>query len=248
MDKTSIQKTTKIRVFGTLESPNMLQWDFRVLLWNIHKCLSKKLPEDMNRLLDRADIVLFQEALFSEKWEGLFEKFDGFGWGFFKGFRFPRREIFSGVMTGSRYTMSGHTIHSTTDQEPILRTHKSSGLSYFPIAWKSERLLIINTHAMNFNFGKPFRRQLEETLLLIRDHIGPMIWAGDFNTWSKARKRFLLEVASSLGLSWMEPMQDTRFLKLDHILYRGIEPLYAEVIGAIKSSDHKPILAGFRMG
>jgi endonuclease/exonuclease/phosphatase (EEP) superfamily protein YafD len=136
-------------------------------------------------------MVLFQEALLSDKWQKLLSSFERFGWGFFRGFEFSGTGISSGVMTGSRYEMQDHHIHSTADREPILRTAKSSGLSYFPIAGRTDQLLVINTHAMNFNFGQPFRSQIEGTVRMIEGHVGPMIWAGDFNTWSKGRRSFL---------------------------------------------------------
>ncbi len=244
---TLLQDNIKIKVFWTLWEKPALTGEFRLLLWNIHKCLSGRLPADITQLLEHTDMVLFQEALLSEKWEQILSRFEGFDWGFFRGFHFPKSNIASGVMTGSRYQMQDHTIHSTTDREPILATAKSSGLSYFPIAGRTEQLLVINTHAMNFNFGRPFRKQLEDTVRMIEWHVGPMIWAGDFNTWSKWRKSFLKTIADSLGLKWITPEQDRRFLQLDHILCRGVEPLYAKVVDHISSSDHKPIIAGFRM-
>lgn len=173
----SIITDTKIRVFGTLGEKPSIKGEFRILLWNIHKCLSKKLPADITRLLENVDMVLFQEALLSEKWTDFLTKMERFHWGFFRGFQFAKSEIFSGVMTGSRYQMTDHHIHSTEDSEPILRTHKSSGFSYFPIEGKTETLLVINTHAMNFNFGKPFEKQIHATIERIKNHIGPMIWA-----------------------------------------------------------------------
>lgn len=74
-----------------------------------------------------------------------------------------------------------------------------------------------------------------------------MIWAGDFNTWSTKRMRQLEIVASSLGLEWVIPENDRRFLKLDHILYRGMMPRYAEVRHDVTTSDHFPIFAEFEI-
>jgi endonuclease/exonuclease/phosphatase (EEP) superfamily protein YafD len=47
-----------------------------------------------------------------------------------------------------------------------------------------------------------------------------MIWAGDFNTWSRGRMEFLMNIAEKLGLEKIDFSYDPRFLKLDHILYR----------------------------
>lgn len=113
--------------------------------------------------MDQVDIVLFQEALDSSWWTHFFSHYQ-FRWDFFRGFRFPRSDISSGVMTGSRYLSTHQDIHTTRDREPLLRTRKSSGFSLFPISGREESLLVINTHAMNFNFGKAFREQIIETM------------------------------------------------------------------------------------
>lgn len=100
---------------------------------------------------------------------------------------------------------------------------------------------------MNFNFGTPFLRQIQTVYEAIKDHEGPMIWAGDFNTWSKKRFIELRKITELLGLEWLEPENDRRFLKLDHILYRGIIPKYATIGSNVKTSDHFPIFAEFEI-
>lgn len=59
--------------------------------------------------------------------------------------------------------------------------------------------------------------------------------------------RELAKVAEELGLKWLIPENDKRFLKLDHILYRGVHPRFSEIRHDIKTSDHFPIWAEFEM-
>lgn len=219
---------------------------FRICVWNVHKCLSRKLKADIEKLFQDFDIILMQEAVFSEKWNQIWKNIQDFKWDFFRSFSL-KNNVETGVLTGSKYRQKILTILPTVDREPILRTPKATGISLIDIAGKSEKLLVVNTHAMNFNLGKPFLRQIESVYEAIQSHEGPMIWAGDFNTWSEKRFIELRKIAKELGLEWIIPENDKRFLKLDHILYRGIKPRYAEVGHNIKTSDHYPLFAEFEI-
>ncbi len=219
---------------------------FRLCVWNVHKCLSKKLRYDIYNLLKEFDIVMIQEAVLSDTWTTIWKNLSDFNWDFFRSFSI-RRGTETGVLTGSKYKQKILAILPSVDREPILRTPKATGMSLIDITGRVEKLLIVNTHAMNFNFGKPFLRQIQSVQLAIEHHVWPMIWAWDFNTWSKKRMRALAKVAEELGLEWLIPENDQRFLKLDHILYRGVHPRFSEIRHDIKTSDHFPIWAEFEM-
>ncbi len=236
---------TKIKNFGTPDN-NEVDGTFNVLIWNVHKCLSNVLEQDLKYMLRYCDIVLMQEAVISEYWEKALAYFDRFEWSFFKSFNL-RKNSETWVLTGSRFDRIAQSILPTKHKEPILRTPKASGISLFPIKNSMEKLMVINTHAMNFNFWTPFMEQISEIAESIQWHIGPMIWAGDFNTWSKWRMEFLMQIAESLWLEKIDFSYDPRFLKLDHILYRGLAPITCEIFDTVKSSDHYPISAQFEL-
>lgn len=237
-------KTHNTFTFGIPEI-EAIESSFRICVWNVHKCLSKKLHRDIEKIFRDFDIVLMQEAVLSETWTTIWKSITEFNWEFFRSFTLWRNQGETGVLTGSKYRQKILAIVQTTDREPILRTPKATGISLINIAGREEKLLIVNTHAMNFNFGKPFLRQIEAVFEAIQDHEWPMIWAGDFNTWSKKRFWMLGWIAEELGLTWLIPENDHRMLKLDHILYRWVTPLYAEVGHTIKTSDHYPLFAEF---
>ncbi len=197
-------------------------------------------------MLHHFDIVLMQEAVMSETWTGIWKNIHTFTWGFFRSFSLGKHTE-TGVLTGSKFHQKILRILPSLDTEPLLRTPKASGISLIEIVGRKEQLLVINTHAMNFNFGTPFLRQIQTVYEAIKDHEGPMIWAGDFNTWSKKRFIELRKITELLGLEWLEPENDRRFLKLDHILYRGIIPKYATIGSNVKTSDHFPIFAEFEI-
>ncbi len=187
-----------------------------------------------------------QEAVISEYWEKALHYFDRFEWSFFKSFNLHKNSE-TGVLTGSRFNQLAQAILPTKHKEPILRTPKATGISLFPIKDSSKKLMVINTHAMNFNFGTPFMEQITEIAETIEWHVGPMIWAGDFNTWSKGRMEFLMNIAEKLWLEKIDFSYDPRFLKLDHILYRWLSPVTCEIFDTVKSSDHYPISAQFEL-
>lgn len=55
--------------------------------------------------------------------------------------------------------------------------------SYYKINGSKESLLVINTHVVNFATTEAFRTFIGELLQVIREHQGPLILGGDFNTW-----------------------------------------------------------------
>ena len=56
-------------------------------------------------------------------------------------------------------------------------------------------LVTVNLHAINFTLGtKDFQNQIEQLENAVKKHKGPLIIAGDFNTWSRvAGKKFVEE-------------------------------------------------------
>ncbi len=100
-----------------------------------------------------------------------------------------------------------------------------------------------------------FKTQLQELESALFAHQGPLIFSGDFNTWSRSRAAFLELVATRLGLTPVafapnESKKIKRFLlspPLDYIFYRGLseKKASAKVLDQIFSSDHKPMLAEF---
>ena len=116
----------------------------------------------------------------------------------------------------------------------------------FPLAGTGRTVAISNLHGINFTLllGS-FRSQLEAVAAELARHDGPIVFAGDFNTWSDDRSALLNEVASRLGLKPVEVNPDGRRrtlgLHLDHLFVRGFTVVQASA-PEVKSSDHNPIL------
>jgi endonuclease/exonuclease/phosphatase (EEP) superfamily protein YafD len=104
----------------------------------------------------------------------------------------------------------------------------------------------VNIHAVNFTFGvSDYRRQLHQIRTALRDHRGPIIMTGDFNSWRLRRQRMLQQLVSDLNLEAPEYKLDNRVRMfghaLDHIYTRGFsaQPVISPVV---TSSDHNPLV------
>ena len=162
-----------------------------------------------------------------------------------------------GVLTAAHaYNLSYCMIHSE-HREPLLATPKVALIAEYPLAGTESTLLTINIHGINFVRSHKFAVQLRQIEAAIVHHLGPIIFAGDFNTWRPERMALLEASMARLGLSRVDfeeacDRQLKRFLKfdpLDHVFYRGLVllPQETQVIGTAESSDHKPMVVTFKL-
>jgi endonuclease/exonuclease/phosphatase (EEP) superfamily protein YafD len=131
--------------------------------------------------------------------------------------------------------------------EPLLRTPKATALSLYAIAGSEQTLLVINIHGVNFSIGtEALRAQLQQSIDWISRHQGPIVFAGDFNTWSDERQALVDDYAGQLGLQPLLFKQDFRTTvfdrALDHIYVRGLTVIETSTIETT-TSDHNPLMA-----
>jgi endonuclease/exonuclease/phosphatase (EEP) superfamily protein YafD len=109
---------------------------------------------------------------------------------------------------------------------------------------------------VNFSLGlKGFGQQLDALLGDAGAHPGPVIFSGDFNTWSRWRMDLLLRKMEAAGLRRVEfeaeaPMPRWLSAKsLDHVFHShgrfALTPSKARILGSVRSSDHAPLLVDF---
>lgn len=218
--------------------------EISLITWNAHKLADEKFMPDLIHLSQEADIILIQEAMHnSELQNTLVNKFD-FSFSFNKSFCTSHKQA-TGVMSASRYLLQSNSTLASPDLEPITNTPKVSGYSAIKIP-EIGIIHVINTHGLNFNLGSKFDRQINKLAEFIEKLQGPVIWAGDFNTWSARRQKHLDKKTKELGLAHLIPENDNRNQKLDHVYIRGLEVIDIQILENIKSSDHLPIKAIFK--
>jgi endonuclease/exonuclease/phosphatase (EEP) superfamily protein YafD len=214
----------------------------RVATWNIHKEGDRGWQKDLTTLIAGNDIVLLQETtLAPEMLDALHQ--ENLRWIMASSFAFGGVDI--GVLTASH----APPVASCTQRvvEPLIRLPKSAIISWFAVDGRAQRLAVANVHAINFSLSLDgYREQFTALADALATHEGPIILAGDLNTWSAARTDVVEEVARRLALSEVRPAEDKRSLffgnQLDHILVRGLRVVSSAAI-AVDSSDHNPVTA-----
>ena len=245
------ETTGSARLGGTLPSSVTL------LTWNTQKLHDPKIEEDLSSLVRQhsPDLVFLQEVnigrLTIEQMGGHFAEAWSYPW--------PGGASV-GVVTLSHLWPKQSRPVQTGWREFFVTTPKVSLITEYPLQ-NGRTLLAVNVHLLNFETWDPFmlRAQLQDLETEVAKHEGPVIMAGDFNTWNQARLTLVSEMADRLQLAeitgfskgrktgdlnsdvlhWMFGVQPE--LPLDRVYSRGFEAASVEVLPA-DSSDHRPVL------
>ncbi|MEN8141703.1 MAG: endonuclease/exonuclease/phosphatase family protein [Thermodesulfobacteriota bacterium] len=219
---------------------------FQIVTWNIYKGLKKNWQADLQRYADQSDILILQEGYLSPAMHQFLEE-NLYYWHMANAFRF--RNTICGVITASKVSPLAQC--AMRQQEPLLRLPKTTMVTSYALAGHGESLLVINLHMVNFTLGqRAFRSQLAAVGSLMVDHEGPVILAGDLNTWNSKRLAIIHQFSQRHDLQEVEFARDQRSTRfgqiLDHVWYRGLVPSGAH-IEDVSSSDHNPCLVTFRV-
>ncbi len=217
----------------------------RIVTWNIHKQDDAGWQRDLARFVDASDIVLLQEVVLDDELRAIVER-AGLGWVMASSFFYGGHDI--GVMTAARVAPLAKCTQRVG--EPLIVVPKSAVVSWYRLEGQAQPLAIVNLHAINFSFTLgAYENQFAALAAALADHRGPLIFAGDFNSWNDARRDAIKAAASKLGLVETTLADDRRSLffgkQLDHILVRGLDVVDVAAI-PVRSSDHNPLVATLR--
>lgn len=213
----------------------------RLFVWNIHKADDPRLSQDFADLSFGADIALFQEAVSYEAFtHEITTANPNFAWTMAKSFQ-QGDLSFTGVATGARVKALREEVIISDAKEPVLETPKTILLSEFALENAPETLLVANIHGINFVSLESYKSQIRQLLEKIRRHHGPLIVAGDFNTWDPARMDYLQKAFAPLRIKHIStPIAG--ILDLDHIFVRDMKARFVFDLSHIDSSDHAPLM------
>jgi endonuclease/exonuclease/phosphatase (EEP) superfamily protein YafD len=226
----------------------------RLLVWNIHKQGDFGWERDLSGFAAASDVMLLQETVLQPALRDILDD-SGLRWVMASSFLLGADD--NGVLTATRIA----PIASCTQRavEPLIRIPKSAVISWLPITdtrtdtrtGSRETLAIANVHSINFELAPDvYRSQLEALADALAAHRGPIIFAGDFNTWNDARDGVVAEIAARLGLTELNLRVDQRAVffgrHLDHIFIRGLQLIDVGAI-PVTSSDHNPLAATLRI-
>ncbi len=217
-----------------------------ILNWNIYKGEKKNWANDFRQLSNGKDLVIIQEARLNPEVKETLKK-QSINWTLNTGF-YVNDEA-TGVLTGSRVKPVSSCGLRTT--EPFLRLPKTVLVNEYNLSGTDEKLLVANIHSINFTLGtEVYGAQIDALKAAIDNHQGPVIVAGDFNSWSDARKEIINNMATDLSLKAVTYKSKNRVTifgnEIDHVFYRGLEAVASEA-KQVTSSDHNPIKVTFRV-
>ena len=230
-------------VLAKVKSPGVaaqkLTLPFTLSNWNIYKQKNKNWQKELQKLAQKSDLLTLQETKHSPQFIH-FSQINNFF--YFHNNAFTYQEVVYGVNTLSKVKAS--YVCGTRYSEPWTIIPKTALATLYPLEKKAQSLLLINIHGVNFTFtAAPLKEQIQPYLTLSKAHRGPVIFSGDFNTWSSAR---LKEVEHTFQKAGFQPVlfkSDQRInifgKPVDHIYYRGLEVIKSES-WATDASDHNP--------
>ena len=219
---------------------------FNLMNWNMLKGGRRGWRKDFTRLSRGSDVILLQEAYLSDELRNTLNSAKS-NWNLATSVRYWGRE--SGVLTASEIAPDVICIHRF--DEPLLNTPKTSLFTRFSMLPRQPYLVIVNVHAVNFTMDTAsYQNYWQELEMILASHDGPLIVAGDFNTWNAERLAIMAMAARRLKLQPVrfEPDRRSRFFGqvVDHVYYRGLVPSNA-VVHEVATSDHNPIKVNFKL-
>ncbi|MEM1174742.1 MAG: endonuclease/exonuclease/phosphatase family protein [Pseudomonadota bacterium] len=213
--------------------------EIELLNWNIKKGSRSVWQDDLRSMAVGADLVVLQEAAVEIGIETEVPHLQHSS--------FARGFVSASKTTGVATFSSAAPVSECRFQvvEPLLRTPKATSITAYPLAEKSENLLVVNLHAVNFTLGVArYGEQIGQVRAVIDAHDGPAILSGDFNTWNRKRLDLVNELVSDFGFSPVPMHTDDRKTfngyPLDHVFVRGFETA-SGATSSVRSSDHNPM-------
>lgn len=239
----SANNFTKACLSSSVKTPLDNNGKLSVAVWNIYKQQNEGWQIELSKLSRNRQLILLQEA-------SLTSELIGFTHSQNKtadiARAFSRFNVVNGVMNIA--SISPIKVCARLSAEPWIRLAKSALVAYYPLS-NHQSLLVINLHSINFAWTLvEYQSQLTQFRDDIKKHKGPVILAGDFNTWRRARVKIINDFISDLGLIEALPTRDvrTKFMgyPLDHLYYRGLK-LKSVAASTTQASDHAPLTATF---
>ncbi|QYK05283.1 endonuclease/exonuclease/phosphatase family protein [Shewanella zhangzhouensis] len=216
-----------------------------LLVWNIHKQSDGEWPKALWTQGEQWQLLLLQEVELSTDFSAALENHQ-FSWSMMPAFRFQGLDY--GVMLAARRPpLEGCGLLKV---EPWIRLPKAALYGFYALS-NGETLLAVNLHGINFDPNlQEWEDQLAPLLRLVKQHQGPVILAGDFNSWGERRSKKLEKLIEPLGLKVVRFEPDERIrvfgTPLDWVFYRGLHLKKAQS-PTTNVSDHAPLMVQFEL-
>lgn len=227
--------------------------ELKVLVWNIHRGDDELFSYDYQELARDKDLVLLQEANLNQELAQML-KLPKVQLVHAESFTSPLSATKMGVATVSKAAPLTSVGLKSPVTELKTTTPKVSLIQTYRISGSRQTLLVANVHAINFVPNVDFVKHIAQISKTIAFHRGPMLVAGDFNTWNVDRLKYLDKILGVIKLRRVDfPSGRTRFPsigylfgtltggELDHVYVRGMKVIETYVGTSVATSDHKPL-------
>lgn len=231
---TSIAKTFEQEYSAFSPQQEALSNEFNLFVWNLYMLKNidtQKLKKTrITDIINHSHILLLQEVIVEENdlhHKLGFDQFHVFQVPYLKKKRktYLPNSIWNGFLTASKVASQDNTVVIGEAKDIADGTQSMAIVSFFPIKESSERLMLIHVHnGVSFFRTLNLLKGLKAT---IDKHNGPLIVAGDFNSflykkyivksWAKKRKLHDSKVETPFKFKFIKLGQ------LDHALYRGLQ-------------------------
>ncbi len=218
---------------------------FSILVWNMFKGAKVNWLKDFQDLSNGKEILILQEVFTSKKMIQGFSETKDFNYVFATSFMDTSLQMKrNGVATAAKQISKKSSWQRSFYREPVIKTPKMTLFTKYKLAGIEEELLVGNIHAINFVSNKKFKHMIADAAQLLAKHKGPVIFGGDFNTWTKKKTRTMNRIMTGIGFKAVQFSVDFRkkFLgkTLDHIWVKGLN-VKSAVAPVYPGSDHNPM-------
>lgn len=156
----------------------------------------------------------------------------------------PFRNVKTGTATISRHKPTDTVQLHSRERELGIATHKSMLITAYTLH-TGNTLHIANIHSLNFVLNSTWKKQINYFIEYL-PRTGPLIFAGDFNTWNPARFDYLEHELKKHKLVYANYNHNI-IMRLDHIFTRDLDVLEVYEDENMHTSDHYPVTLRFKI-
>lgn len=229
--------------WGETQSALQLNEAHSILIWNVFKGQrGDNFARDLRSLSEEKSFLLLQETMLFQQTPPEWKvQLGELCWNVAQSFEYSLNKSSTGVAIGSKQNASQVDFLRPRSRELFWLTPKISLFAEYD--FQGTKALIVSSHVLNFVTTGVFIQSLEEIAQKVSQFSGPVLLAGDFNTWNLKRFLAMKAIFRDLQLHHVEFPLDRRFLKLDHLFVRGFDVLDTKILHSVVTSDHFPLEA-----
>lgn len=241
----------EVKEFGKSSMDELDPNNINVLIWNQYKGNEKSFRSEYQRLSHDRDVLLLQEAFLDGDMDKIYASNRNFKTYFAASFVYRWKNRATGVANAARTDASSYLAQRSRGTEIAGNTPKMIMFTTYPLKGRSDELLSVNIHALNSVTWQSLAVQILDAIKVVKEHEGPVVFGGDFNTWSKKKMDYMKLAMKKAGLEEVRFANEQDKMQvfgrpLDHAFVRGATVRHARV-EKTNGADHQPLLLTLRV-